>query len=280
MRIKPLKKKRNRRHREPLGPRLLRGAKMFVKVIAFTLPLPALGYGAWWAWGQATTSQYFNVTGVTVIGAQRVAAEDVVAASGITAGLNMFSFSKDEVASRLKANPWVESVEVDRDLPGTVEITVRERDPIALVKLDALYLMDSAGVIFKRYSAEEGLDLPVVTGLTKESLASSPENLEERLMELISVLTNRSGFNITNVSEIKIDADHGLSLFTLDEGVRLDVGMGSFEEKLASFEKILSTRDGVLKGIEAFDLNNHREVIVRFATDVVKEGGEGDGKKG
>lgn len=280
MRIKPLKKKRNRRHREPLGPRLLRGAKMFVKVLAFTLPLPALGYGAWWAWGQVTTSQYFNVTGVTVIGAQRVAAEDVVAASGITAGLNMFSFSKDEVASRLKANPWVESVEVDRELPGTVEITVRERDPIALVKLDALYLMDSAGVIFKRYSAEEGLDLPVVTGLTKESLASSPENLEERLMELISVLTNRSGFNITNVSEIKIDADHGLSLFTLDEGVRLDVGMGSFEEKLASFEKILSTRDGVLKGIEAFDLNNHREVIVRFTTDVVKEGGEGDGKKG
>ncbi|OGP94902.1 MAG: hypothetical protein A2V53_00100 [Deltaproteobacteria bacterium RBG_19FT_COMBO_56_10] len=40
------------------------------------------------------------------------------------------------------------------------------------------------------------------------------------------------------------------------------------------------TRDGVLKGIEAFDLNNHREVIVRFTTDVVKEGGKGDGKKG
>lgn len=280
MRIKPLKKKRNRRHREPLGPKVLRGAKTFVKVLAFTLPLPALGYGAWWAWGQVTTSQYLNVTGVTVIGAQRVAAEEVVAASGITAGLNIFSFSKDEVASRLKANPWVESVEVDRELPGTVEITVKEREAIALVKLDALYLMDSAGVIFKRYSAEEGLDLPVVTGLTKESLASSSENLEERLMELISVLTNRSGFNITNVSEIKIDADHGLSLFTLEEGVRLDVGMGSFEEKLASFEKILSTRDGVLKGIEAFDLNNHREVIVRFATDVVKEGGADNGKKG
>ena len=148
------------------------------------------------------------------------------------------------------------------------------------MKLDALYVMDTSGVIFKKYSAEEGLDLPVVTGLSKESLASGGENLEERLMELISVLTNRSGFNITNVSEINIDADHGLSLFTLDEGVRLDVGMGSFEEKLASFEKILGTRGGVLKGIEAFDLNNYREVIVRFTTDVVKEGGTGDGKKG
>jgi len=182
--------------------------------------------------------------------------------------------------ARLKANPWLEAVDINRELPGTIEITVRERDAIALVKLDALYVMDSNGVIFKKYAAEEGLDLPVVTGLSKESLASGTENLEARLMELISVLTNRSGFNITNVSEIKIDADYGLSLFTLDEGVRLDMGMGSFEEKLASFEKILGTRDGVLKGIEAFDLNNHREVIVRFTTDVVKEGGKGDGKKG
>lgn len=281
MKIKPIKtRKRNRRHKEPLAARASRSAKRLGKALAFTLPVPALVYGAWWAYAQVTTSPYLAVKDVAVAGTQRVAAEEVVAASGIIQGQNIFSFSKDEVLSRLKANPWVESADVNRELPGTVEITVRERDAIALVKLDALYVMDSNGVVFKKYAAEEGLDLPVVTGLTKETLASGTENLEARLMELISVLTNRSGFNITNVSEIKIDADYGLSLFTLDEGVRLDVGMGSFEEKLASFERILGTRDGVLKGIEAFDLNNHREVIVKFTNGVVKEGGEGDGKKG
>jgi len=281
MKMKPIKtRKRNRRHREPLATRASRSAKKWGMVLAFALPVPALVYGAWWAYGQVTTSPYLVIEDITVAGAQRVAAEEVLAASGIVQGRNIFYFSKDEVLARLKANPWLEAVDINRELPGTIEITVRERDAIALVKLDALYVMDSNGVIFKKYAAEEGLDLPVVTGLSKESLASGTENLEARLMELISVLTNRSGFNITNVSEIKIDADYGLSLFTLDEGVRLDMGMGSFEEKLASFEKILGTRDGVLKGIEAFDLNNHREVIVRFTTDVVKEGGKGDGKKG
>ena len=281
MKMKPIKtRKRNRRHREPLATRASRSAKKWGMVLAFALPVPALVYGAWWAYGQVTTSPYLVIEDITVAGAQRVAAEEVLAASGIVQGRNIFYFSKDEVLARLKANPWLESVEINRELPGTIEITVKERDAIALVKLDSLYVMDSNGVIFKKFTAEEGLDLPVVTGLSKESLAAGTENIETRLMELISVLTNRSGFNITNVSEIKIDADYGLSLFTLDEGVRLDVGMGSFEEKLASFEKILGTRDGVLKGIEAFDLNNHREVIVRFTTDVVKEGGEGDGKKG
>lgn len=281
MKIKPIKiKKSNRRHRDPLATRAARSAKRWTRVLAFALPVPALAFGAWWAYGQMKATEYFALKDITVVGASRAVPEELVAASGLVQGQNLFTFSKDEVASRLKANPWLESVEIDRDLPGSIEITVRERNPIAIVKLDALYVMDSKGVVFKRYSGEEGLDLPVVTGLSKESLASDGENLETRLMELISVLTNRSGFNITNVSEIKIDADHGLSLFTLDEGVRLDVGMGSFEEKLASFEKILSTRGGVLKGIEAFDLNNHREVIVKFSTDVVKEGGAGNGKKG
>lgn len=281
MKIKPIKtRKRNRRHKEPLGQRASRSAKKLGKVLAFTLPLPALAYGIWWVYGQVTTSPHLAITEVTVAGAQRVAREDVLASCGISAGQNIFSFSKDKVATLLKANPWIDEVEINRELPGTIEITIKEREPIAVVKLETLYLMDAEGVIFKRYSAEEGLDLPVVTGLSRESLASAGENLEARLMELISVLTNRSGFNITNVSEINIDADHGLSVYTLEEGVRLDVGTGSFEEKLASFEKILSTRGGVLKGIEAFDLNNHREVIVKFTTDVVKEGGEGNGQKG
>lgn len=281
MKIKPIKtRKRNRRLKEPFRARASRTAKKIGKVLAFTLPIPVLAFGVWWTYGQATTSPYLAVTEVSVAGAQRVAKEEVLSASGINQGQNIFSFSKDEVATRLKANPWVETVDINRELPGTVEITVKEREAIALVKLESLYVMDANGVIFKKYSAEEGLDLPVVTGLSRESLASGGENLESRLMELISVLTNRSGFNITNVSEINIDADHGLSIYTLEEGVRLDVGMGSFEEKLVSFEKIIETRGGALKGIEAFDLNNHREVVVRFTTDVVKEGGEGDGQKG
>lgn len=277
--IKP--RKRNRRHREPFRVRAGRVFKGVGKVLAIVLPLPAIGYCGWWVYGQATASEYLSIKGIAVSGVERVAREDVVELSGIKEGQNILSFSEDAVIANLKANPWIESAEVGRNFPDTVEIIVRERAPVVLVKLEALYLMDSQGVIFKRYSAEEdSLDLPVVTGLSPQNLGNRERDLEARLLELISVLTNRRGFNITRVSEISIDPNHGLSLFTLEEGVRLDVGTGEFEEKLASFEKILETRDGVLRGIEAFDLTNHREVIVKFTTDIVKRGGEADGQKG
>jgi cell division protein FtsQ len=139
MKIKPIKtRKRNRRHREPLMARAGATAKKWGRVLAFALPVPVLAYGAWWAYGQVTTSQYLVVKNITVAGAERVTGEEIVSASGIIQGQNIFSFSKDEVLSRLKANPWLESAEVNRELPGTIEITVKERDAIALVKLDSL----------------------------------------------------------------------------------------------------------------------------------------------
>jgi cell division protein FtsQ len=274
-------KKRNRRLKEPLRLRAARAARRAAKVLAFALPVPLLAAGSWWAYGKLVDSAYFNIAGISVTGEENLREEDVIRLSGLKEGENLFSFSKDRVISGLKANPWIESASIDRKLPDKVVIEVKERQPAVLVKTDALYLMDARGIIFKRYSTEdEGLDLPVVTGFVPERLGEREKELEGRLLELISLLTGRSGFNIAGVSEINVDPAHGLSIFTLEEGVRLDIGLDGFEEKLLSFERILGTRGGVLRGIEAFDLNNHREVVVRFATDVAKRGGEANGEKG
>ncbi|WKZ33241.1 MAG: FtsQ-type POTRA domain-containing protein [Thermodesulfobacteriota bacterium] len=274
-------KKKNRRLKEPFSLRAARAARSTARVLAFALPLPILAFGSWWAHGKLTTASYLNITGISVVGAERVGEEDVIGLSGLKEGQNLFSFSKDQVVSSLKANAWIESASIDRKLPDKVVIEITERRPAVFVKTDALYLMDARGIIFKRYSAEdEGLDLPVVTGFIPGRFGEREEEMEGRLLELISLLNSRSGFNIAGVSEISVDPAHGLSIFTLDEGVRLDVGLDGFEEKLLSFERILGTRDGVLRGIEAFDLKNHREVVVRFATDVVKRGGEANGEKG
>ncbi|MBZ0220778.1 MAG: FtsQ-type POTRA domain-containing protein [Candidatus Methylomirabilis sp.] len=279
--MKRVIKKRNRRLKEPFRLRADRAVRKTLRVLAFALPLPLLAFGSWWAHGKLMTSGYFSISGISVTGAERVTEEEVIGLSGLKEGQNLFSFSKDQVISSLKANAWIESASIDRKLPDKVVIEITERRPAVFVKTDGLYLMDARGIIFKRYSAEdEGLDLPVVTGFLPERLGEKEDEIEGSLLELISLLNNRSGFNITGVSEISVDPAHGLSIFTLDEGVRLDVGLDGFEEKLLSFERILGTRDGVLRGIEAFDLNNHREVVVRFATDVVKRGGEANGEKG
>ncbi len=281
MNKKPLKsKRRNRRHREPFLKRAGRSLARFIKVAVVLAAVPALAYGGWRGYKEITTTERLAIETIEIAGANRVSEDDIHDLAGIEEGDNILSFRESTVAGNIRRNPWIKEVDVSRGLPSTVTIEVTEREPLALVRLDAMYVMDASGVVFKKYSPEDGLDLPVITGLTADGLRDTSGELEEGLLDLMRTLKGREGFNLSKVSEIHADRVFGLSVYTLDEGVRLDVGMEGFLPKLESFEKILKTRGGSLNGIEAMDLNNYREVVVRFSANVVKEGGEAHGKKG
>ncbi|MBI5586923.1 MAG: FtsQ-type POTRA domain-containing protein [Deltaproteobacteria bacterium] len=273
-------KRRNRKLREPFLRRAGRVSGRFMKVLAVLALMPALAYGGWRGYKELTTTERLAIETINIAGAKRVSEDDIYDLAGIEEGENILSFKVSDVVDNIRRNPWIKEADVSRSLPSTVNIEVTEREPLALVKLDALYVMDASGVVFKRYSSEDGLDLPVVTGLTMDGLKEDSGGLEDGLLKLIRTLRERKGFNLAMVSEIHVDRVYGLSVFTLDEGVRLELGMAEFEAKLASFEKILRSRGGSLAGIEAMDLNNYREVVVRFSANVVKEGGEAHGKKG
>ncbi len=279
--IKP--KKRNRRLKEPLKARLKRSLLRITKVTLATLAIPAVSYGGWWAYRQAVTTPYLAIHDIVVKGSRRVSKEEVLKLSGIRLGQNILSFSAKEAADSIRANPWIEDALIDRNLPGSIAIEVRERYPVAIVKLGSLYVMDINGVVFKRLAREDSLDLPVVTGLTMEGIGTDSKGLQEGVIEIIRTLTERKGFDITRVSEINVDPVFGLSVYTLEGGVRLTLGMGgtgSFEQKLKAFERILRSRNGVLDGVEAMDLTTPGSVLVRFNTNIVQEGGEAHGKKG
>lgn len=281
MNKKPLKSKRiNRRHREPFLRRAGRSLARFIKVAVVLAAGVAIAYGGWRGYKEITTTERLAIETIKIAGANRVSEEDIHDLAGIEEGDNILSFREGVVAGKIRRNPWIKDVDISRGLPSTVTIEVTEREPLALVKLDAMYVMDASGVVFKKYSPEDGLDLPVITGLSADGLRETTGELEEGLLELIRTLKGREGFNLAKVSEIHADRVFGLSVYTLDEGVRLDVGLQGFSPKLESFEKILKTRGGSLSGIEAMDLNNYREVVVRFSANVVKEGGEAHGKKG
>lgn len=263
--------KRNRRLREPF----LRRAKRFLagsfRLILAALAIPLAGFAGYLIYRGVTTAEYLAVRAVNVDGTSRVAKEEVVEASGIKPGQNILSFSARAVEDNLKGNPWIFTASVTRRLPDTVEIKVREREPAAFVKMDGLFLMDSTGAIFKRAARSDDLDLPVITGLNVDVMRE--DGLQEGLLDLLRVLRSRKGFNAEAVSEIHIDPVYGLSLYTLDDGVRLEMGKSGFEEKIRSFERVAASRDGVLKGIEAMDLTREREAVVRFKSNVAKEGG-------
>lgn len=268
----------NRRIKEPFGKRARRGFKRLLKPLIAIVFIVGAFFSGRWSYHKLLTTPYVAINAVNVTGVERVRPEAAAELTGLK-GRNILSFRARDVVERLRKNPWIEGATIARSFPAAVNIEIRERRPAALVKMNGMYVMDAGGVIFKKLSGEDNLDLPVVTGLTMESLANG-RGAGWGLLELLNTLRNRAGFDLGRVSEIHFDPTFGFSVYTLEEGVRLDVGMDAFEEKLASFERVLRARGGSLEGIEAMDLNNSHQVVVRFAADVIKEGGDKHGKKG
>ena len=103
--------------------RATRSAKNLALV---TLPVLLLaGFAA------ATYTPLFRLRDIHVEGTHSLRPGEVITRAGIGAGTNVFHLDTGSIVSALEADPWVRSATVERHLPGSVVITVRERTPIA-----------------------------------------------------------------------------------------------------------------------------------------------------
>jgi cell division septal protein FtsQ len=104
---------------------------------------------------------YFRVRRVEIAGLQYLAPGKVIAALGLESNATVFD---DLVAAtrRLASLPGVRSAEVERRLPGTLEIRVVEGLPVALApRSGGLALLDSSGNVLPFDPAVSAPDLPV-----------------------------------------------------------------------------------------------------------------------
>ena len=81
----------------------------------------------------AVFSPLLDVDEVTVAGATGARAEQVQTAAHIETGVPLLLLDTASAAARIEALPWVAKATVDRELPGTLAITVSERAPVAWV---------------------------------------------------------------------------------------------------------------------------------------------------
>ncbi len=82
---------------------------------------------------------FFRVQTIEVLGAVSYTPEEVIEASGIDEGDNLFFINQASAVSRINARlPLVESARVERDLPNRITITIEESSAVAYVDCDGL----------------------------------------------------------------------------------------------------------------------------------------------
>ena len=78
---------------------------------------------------------FFQVETVAVTGNSRYSQEEIIQATGIQTGDNLFRMNKFQIAHQvLQGLPYVEELTIRRALPSTIVITVKEWDAVARVE--------------------------------------------------------------------------------------------------------------------------------------------------
>jgi cell division protein FtsQ len=177
---------------------------------------------------------------VNVHGCARIQRERVIQLADLK-GKNIISLNLRQVARRIKQERWIEQVVVRRELPDRIEICLKERQAVALVNLDAIWLVDEKGRVFMQVSDDEYFDLPMLTGLSREYLKREPQKANQLIRQaltLVPLVHARIGLSQENISEIHINPDTGFSFYDVESATQVKLGLSDFYEKLERYRKL------------------------------------------
>ncbi len=244
-----------------------RSGKIFQEIVRATLLISAVGMLALimvYSYSFIITTSCFQLKNITVRGIEKTSEKEILNLAGIKSHSNILTLNLKEISRKIEAAPWVKDVSIGRELPDSLVIEVRERKPAALILVDkSLYIMDWNEELFKRFENSDDIHLPVLNGVYKNGIIN--KNLMEEAMVFLKLLSsNRDFTKIQHISEIYGDDVYGFSIFT-KSGLCLQLGFGNYNRKLKKLKPVLIdlARKNLDKVHLVVDLSDLTKVIVK-----------------
>ncbi len=222
--------------RRQARPDTVRFGSLLPKALLWVLAMGALVYGGEQLRRFLITSPRLAIQSVEVRGAARASSDVVVHLSGIAVGDNIVSLDGASAVKTIEAHPWVRSARVHRAFPDRVVLMVEEHEPVVLVALGHLYYANREGDLVKRYASGESLDMPVVTGLTRERFETDDGQSKLELCGAIDFLREwdeRMGEGAPPIGELRLDAIMGLTVVIKDRERRIEMGHPPWADKIS-----------------------------------------------
>ena len=180
---------------------------------------------------------FFNISRFEIEGNSHYSADEIIAASGLETGQNMFRLNKFDTIERIKsALPYVNDVNIRRRLPSGMTITVSESAPFAYINHQGgFYILDeNLKVLEEAYEPAAGI--PEIKGFAAESAQvgsqlTGGDGSEQTLIKLTQSM--KENFGTENVTAINAGSIYELG-FVYDG--RVTVLLGSAERMNEKFK--------------------------------------------
>jgi cell division protein FtsQ len=237
-------------------------------LLGWTALLAGLTYGVYRTSIVAAQAHVLRVDRIVVRGNGRLTDAQVMAMLNGLRGESLMWTDLEAWRARLLASPWIRDAALRRSLPSTVEITVTERTPIGIARIDGeLYLVDESGVLIDEYGPHFAeFDLPIVDGLPAADAAGAVTDEARAALAAQVIAAVKAKPQLANrLSQVDVSDAHNARVILTGDGARIQLGEDRFLTRLQSYLDLAPTLRERVAEIDSVDLRFDDRIYVRPA---------------
>lgn len=185
-----------------------------------------------------------HVKTIEVQGNSFASDKEVINQSNLSKDSNIWMVDEPQVVKSISDNPIIKSVEVNRELPWTIEIKITEYNRVGYIKKNGVFhpVLGNGNVLTEVKQKSGNGDVPLLMGFTEKKylhkMASKLEKLPESILNLIS-----------EVHWKPTDDNKNKVLLYMNDGYIVDATIRGFAEKMKVYPSIVSQLKPNSKGI-------------------------------
>ena len=169
----------------------------------------------------------------------------------------------------IEDHPYVKAARVSKHYPSEIRIEIMEREPLAIVNIDPMVLLDEGGFVLPDLGNLINCDLPVMSNFNsdKELYPYGGKAKSLKVIECISFLSklkHQYKGLYDNLSEIKISSNNEIELILADQPTHIYLGNENINFRmnvLKEFEKELNPK--TISGFSYIDIRYNNQVIAK-----------------
>ena len=188
--------------------------------------------------------------------------EDVLRVGGIPSTVNVVRLSTSEIRERLLRDLRVGDVSVERELPATIHIFVKERKAVAVVRtLYGFAYIDDTGTVIGLEPQIKGVAVPIITGKKVDTLLLGDRLDDIPMKHAMAYLEELSPEISSQIAEINVGDPKELIAYTTD-GLSIHLGNGDrTAERAAVTQGLLEEIRNNRLSVQYIDVNPDAPII-------------------
>jgi cell division protein FtsQ len=247
-----------------------------VKPMAGYAALIALvGYATYRLSVVAAGAHMLRVDAIVIHGNERLSNGDVLAILSGLRGENLVSTDLDRWRRRLMTSPWVSDAALRRSLPSTIDVAIRERQPIGVGRIAGeMYLVDERGVIIDQYGPQYAdLDLPIIDGLgaAPHDAPTLTDDARADLAARVIAAVKSNAKLAARLSQVDVSDLHNASVILTGDPTMIQLGEDQFAQRLQGYLDVAPALHQRVADIDYVDLRFGDRIYVR-PTKPLKKG--------